>query len=208
MLQRIASLLAMTLLLSACAIGNQYDYKTAQVTIDSKTDKSVSAAVVDQRGYVVSGDKDAGLRRAATRRLRQSIRRHHPVGPRPGGGPDREPAARARVPGRASEALMLPAGASLPDSLSQFRDQGTDRLLLVNMNEWKTDAMMRMTLHWNLEAKVYDPAGQLLGEHRISGVDAVGSSGLESGNSNIAKQQVSLKMAELLNNDAIADALQ
>ena len=208
MLQRIASLLAMTLLLSACAIGNQYDYKAAQLTIDSKTEKSVSAAVVDQRGYVVSGDKTpdfVGLQRGgfgnpfdvttqSGRGLAEDLTENLQRG--------------LESRGVASEALMLPAGASLPDSLSQFRDQGTDRLLLVNMNEWKTDAMMRMTLHWNLEAKVYDPAGQLLGEHRILGVDAVGSAGLESGNSNAAKQQVSLKMAELLNNEAIVEALQ
>ncbi len=54
------------LVLAGCAIGNKYDYGAAIATIYAETDKSVSATVIDQRPYVLSGSKSpsfVGLQR-------------------------------------------------------------------------------------------------------------------------------------------------
>jgi hypothetical protein len=79
------------------------------------------------------------------------------------------------------------------------------------MFEWKTDAMFRLTLHWNLGAAVFDQAGKELGRHFIDGVAPVpvaGLAGLESSNNSASIEQASRKLSELLNNSKIVNALQ
>jgi len=173
MFHRLIPAFALTLMLGACAIGNKYDYNAAAATFGADIEKSVSAAVVDQRQYVLSGNKApnfVGLQRGG-------FGNPFDVTTRSGRGLAEDltnvlqRALDAR--GIAAKALVLPHGTGTDTVLSAFGKQGTDRLLLVNMREWKTDAMMRLTLHWNLEAAVYDPSGAMLGKHGISGTAPV-----------------------------------
>ena len=207
MFKRILLLCTAALMLGACAFGHEYNYDAAQVNLGGETDKSVSAAVVDRRSYVLSGKKGAdfvGLQRGGfgnpfdvTTESKQPLATELTEVLKRG----------LENRGVSAEALVVPAGTSLEDILEKFRAQGTDRLLLVTMEEWKTDAMMRLTLHWNLGAAVYDRAGSRLGDNRISGTEAVGGSGFESSNSTAASQQISLKLDQLLNDSAVTAAL-
>lgn len=208
MIYRMFSAVAVALTLSACAIGNEYNYNAANATISAETDKSVTAAVVDQRAYVLSGNKSpnfVGLQRGG-------FGNPFDVTTQSGRGLAEDLTnvlvRSLEAKGIRTEALVLAPGTSPDDTVARFRRQGTDRLLLVSMREWKTDAMMRLTLHWNLEATVYDAAGTVLGRHAISGTGPVGAAGLESGNSNVAAQQVALKLNELLNAPEIVAALE
>ena len=207
MFNRMFSALALTLMLGACAIGNKYDYGAVSATIDAETDKSVSATVIDQRSYVLSGKKQpnfVGLQRGG-------FGNPFDVTTKSGRGLAEDVTnvlVRALdAQGITAKALMLAPGTSVDDSIKQFRGQGTDRLLIVAMREWKTDAMMRMTLHWGLDAMVYDPSGAVLGKHSISGTAPVGGAGFESGNSAVSSQQMSQKLNELLNHTDIVAAL-
>jgi len=207
MLLRLFPAVVLTLALGACAVGNKYDYNAASATITAETEKSVSAAVVDQRQYVLSGSKApnfVGLQRGgfgnpfdvtteSGRGLAEDLTNVLQRG--------------LEAKGITAKALVLPAGTGVDQALDGFRKQGSERLLLVAMREWKTDAMMRLTLHWDLQATVYDPSGQVLGEHGVSGVQPVGGAGFESGNSAAAGQQVSQKLNELLNDPKIVAAL-
>jgi hypothetical protein len=207
MFYRMFSVLTLTLVLGACAIGNKYDYGSASVTIGADTDKSVSATVIDHRPYVVNGSKApsfVGLQRGgfgnpfnvttvSGRGLAEDLT---------------DALVRALdVQGVTAEALMLAPGTSIDDSVKQFQGQGTDLLLVVVMREWKTDAMMRLTLHWALDASVHDPSGGTLGKHSISGKAPVGAAGFQSGNSVVSGQQASQKLTELLNHPDIVAAL-
>ena len=164
--------------------------------------------MVDQRQYVLSGNKApnfVGLQRGGfgnpfdvTTQSGRSL------------GEDLTNVLQRGLDARGIDAksLVLPPGADTDKALSEFRKQGTNRLLLVNMREWKTDAMMRVTLHWNLEAAVYDPTGAILGKNSIAGTAPVGGAGFESGNSNVASQQASQKLTEVINHPDIIAALQ
>lgn len=204
---RRAGLLAAALLVSACAIGNQYDYAGARTEITTATDTSVSVAVVDNRAYVLGGDKPpafVGLQRGGfgnpfdvTTASEQALAADMTQ------ALTRSLAAR----GIAAQALVVGHGTNNSAILEGFRGQGTERLLLVRMREWKTDAALRLTMHWDLDAAVYDSAGTVLGEHRISGVEPVGAARFESDNSVAAQRQFALKFAELVNHPDIAAAL-
>ena len=148
--------------LAGCAIGNKYDYGAATATLYAETDKSVSATVIDQRPYVLSGSKSlsfVGLQRGG-------FGKPFDVKTKSGRGLAEDLTdvlVRALdAQGIAAKALMLAPGTSVDDSVKQFRGQDTDRLLIVAMREWKTDAMMRLTLHWGLDATVHDPSGRPL----------------------------------------------
>ena len=207
MFQRMFFILTLTFVLGACAIGNEYDYGAASASLTAKTDRSVSATVIDYRPYVLSGKKSpsfVGLHRGG-------FGNPFDVTTKSGRGLSEDLTdvlVRAlEAQGITAKALMLAPGTSIDDGVMQFQDQGTDRLLVVAMREWKTDAMMRITLHWDFEASVYDPTGVMLAKKSISGVAPVGGSGLESGNSAVSIQQISQKLTELLNQPDIVAAL-
>ena len=111
------------------------------------------------------------------------------------------------VQGIAAKALPLGAGTPNDAIIAQFQTQGSDRLLVVAMREWKTDAMMRLTLHWALDAAVHDQSGAEIATHSIAGTSPAGTAGFESGNSAAAIQQASQKLSELLNDPGIVAAL-
>jgi hypothetical protein len=208
-IHRILPVLALTLALGACAVGNQYDYTNASPALITETSNSVSATVIDRRPYVLSGRKSAnfvGLQRggfgnpfdvttqsgrALAADLTDALVR----------------ALKAR--GITASALPLGAGTSTDTAVSQFQTQDADRLLVVSMQEWKTDAMMRLTLHWALEATVHDRSGAAIASHSISGNAPVGDVAfdLEKGKSAIATQQIAAKLGELLNDPEIVAAL-
>jgi hypothetical protein len=207
MFHRMFFILTLTFVLGACAVGNEYDYGAASATLRAETDRSVSATVIDYRPYVLSGKKSpsfVGLHRGG-------FGNPFDVTTKSGRGLSEDLTdvlVRALdAQGITAKALMLAPGTSVDDSVMQFQDQGTDRLLVVAMREWKTDSMMRITLHWDFDASVYDPSGVMLAKQSISGVAPVGGSGFESGNSAVAIQQISQKLTELLNQPDIVAAL-
>ena len=197
----------MSLALSACAIGHEYDYQKVQTNFDSKTDKSITAGVVDQRPYVLNDEKAptfVGLQRAGFGiPYNVTTKSGEPL------AKELTNAVVQALERQSAEvtALVLPPGASRESALERFRQHQTERLLLIAMKQWKTDSMMRVTLHWDLAASVYDKTGSVLARHSVSGVEPVGSAGFETGNSNTATQQIAQKLGDLLNHPDIVAAL-
>jgi hypothetical protein len=206
-IRRILPVLALTLTLGACAVGNKYDYAAASPALTAETANSVSAAVIDRRPYVLGGSKSAdfvGLQRGGF---------GNPFDVKTQSGRDlaadlTDGLVRAlEARGIAARALPLAAGTPTETVIAQFQAQGSDRLLVVGMREWKTDAMMRLTLHWALDAAVHDRSGAEIATHSITGTAPVGAAGFESGNSAAVIQQASQKLSELLYDPAIVAAL-
>jgi hypothetical protein len=108
-----------------------------------------------------------------------------------------------------AEALVLTPGTDTDEALERFQEGASDRFLLVDVKEWKTDVYARMTTHWDLVASVYDQSGTRLAQNSISGVEPVSASalGLEDPNSQKATQLTSRKLEELLNDPNIQSAL-
>jgi hypothetical protein len=209
MATRFIAILGMAVLVGGCAIGQEYDYSKVQTNLEAQTDKDVAVSVVDQRQYVVSGDKKpnfVGLQRAGfgipydvTTQSGQPLARQM----------NTAVVNALQDQDITAEALVLTPGTDTDEALERFQEGASDRFLLVDVKEWKTDVYARMTTHWDLVASVYDQSGTRLAQNSISGVEPVSASalGLEDPNSQKATQLTSRKLEELLNDPNIQSAL-
>jgi hypothetical protein len=210
MVTRILSILGMAVLLGGCAIGQEYDYSKTQLNLEAGTEKEIDVSVVEQRPYVLNGDKDpnfVGLQRAGfgipydvTTRSGQPLTRQM----------NTAVVEALESKGIKADALVLPRGTDTDEALERFQEGTAERLLLIDVKQWKTDVYARMTTHWDLMASVYDQSATRLAENSISGVEPVSASalGLQDANSKVATDQVSSKLAKLLNDPEVQAALQ
>ncbi|MCI4660812.1 MAG: hypothetical protein MRY63_03180 [Neomegalonema sp.] len=209
---RIASaLLALVLaaMVSGCAFGNKYDYSTAQMSLGSALTQDVAVAVVDERPYIVSGDKDpdfVGLQRGGY---------GNPFDVTTVSG---QPLAQdmtvmltnsLKNAGAQAVPVLLEPGTSYEAARSKALGLGKSRTLLLEMDEWKSDVAIQVTMHWNLTARIYDANNQLLAEENISGNGGSGEqiNMLPSSNGEVAIRQAQKHFSELLSRPSIAAAL-
>lgn len=198
------TVLAMALMLSACAIGNEYDYNTATPGLAASGTNSVTVAISDQRPYVLSGDKSpafVGLQRGGYGNPFDVTT----TGEQPFATQFSGAVARA-LSAKGYQAVSQPVAPGTPADKVPFE---TDRLLYIAMREWKSDVSLNVTMHHNAEATVYKAGYVDPVTASISFVGAGGDASLvspaASGNTAIAFS--SGKMAELLNAPAIQAAL-
>ncbi|MEM0924167.1 MAG: hypothetical protein AAGI13_14045, partial [Pseudomonadota bacterium] len=190
-MRHLLGVMLLTIGLAGCAIGNQYDLSQGAARVGDIS-QSVSVAVIDQRPYVLSGDKSPnfiGLQRGGygnpfdvtTRSSRSAA----------------EDLTRMLVNSYASagsnaKALTAAPGSDAERVVSQFRQAGTDRLLLIEMREWKTDALAQITTSWNLTARVFDRSGLEIATQSDQGVEGTGESvlfQLEEGKNEVAQAE-------------------
>ena len=194
--------LSLATLISGCAIGNKYDYRTANPTIEAEGTRTVGVAVSDQRPYVLSGDKTPdfiGLQRGGY------------------GNPfDVSTVSGAPMTVDMTAALVTALQArgyqAVPMSLSPGQEpdrlpDGADRVLFLKVREWKSDVFGQVTMHWDLEAQVLDAGLRPLASNAIKEVRGTGTRGLESDNEAIAVNAFSVRVGDLLNTDQMLAAL-
>lgn len=194
---------------SGCAIGNEYDYRAATAPVPQTSADTLAVTMTDHRPYVLSGEKSpdfVGLQRAGFG-IPYSVTTES-------GAPLADDltvflANSFTGSGTKVETILLPPGASDADALARFQRTSADRLLLIEIREWKTDHYSQVTVHWDLAARVYDQRGTLLGQNRIQGTEGTGEGfwSLESGKSRIAAGEAQRRFGELLSKPSIVAAL-
>ncbi len=200
--------LALLLTLGACLHGGgTYEFAAVDLTLTVSSGRTVSASVIDHRPYVVNGKESSSFvgttqgKAGGTADIRTGS-----------GRPLAEELTDAVVRaldrrGIAASAMPLPKGSPEEAILTAFRTQGTERLLVVRMFEWKTKALTRVILRWHLEAIVRDRAGNVLARRATQGTESVGVTNLRRDSADIAIREVSQKLSQLLNDPVIAGAL-
>lgn len=193
------------LALAACAIGNSYDYTAAVATLPPAGGR-IDALVIDQRAYVLSGDKApdfVGLQRGGF------------------GNPFDVTTASGRPLGEEVETVLVN---SLTRAGADARAAGADteaaavaalgtgeatRLVVLRMADWKTDTMAQVTITWDLTLLVYDREGTVLAEETDAGREGTGEGGsaLEAGKADIARRALEARLGALLSRPAVAAAL-
>lgn len=107
------------------------------------------------------------------------------------------------------DVIPLNPGADVEAALTAYRDSDADRLLLLDIHEWKTDVYAQVTVHWNLTARVFDRSGRMLAEESIQGTGGTGTIGglSDEAKGRIAATEASRLLGVLLNRPAIKGAL-
>lgn len=154
------SAIALTILLTGCAVGNKHAYHDANATTTTNTDKSVAVSSLDRRSYVVSGKSSPDF-----------------VGMQRGGFGN--PFDVLTVSGKSlssefSEAIKsalarngvniiaidTQAAADNRGAMTNLIASHRDRLLLLNINEWVSDTFQNTGLSYTLKLSVMDNNGK------------------------------------------------
>jgi len=157
-LNTITLLLVSALTLTGCAAWNKYDIRNATVTAPTGT-KSIAVAVVDERMELQQGDIVPELI-GVTRSGYGIPYRVKTATKAPLARDIAEVVARGFGPNR-----KLAPPMSYPDTESAnaaLRGTGTDRQILIRVERFNSDTLIRTELDYSITLEVYDAEGRLL----------------------------------------------
>lgn len=162
---------AAVLVLSSCAVGNRYAYHDVTADLPVRGGESVAVATLDQRPYVLSGEKTpqfVGLMRGGfgnpfnvTTRSGKSLADDMSA----------SIASSLQAKGFRAEALAVPHAATREDAIDSLRQTGARRLLLLSLPEWKSDSYADVTVKYEMRFDALDPAGNVLGNTSLKGTE-------------------------------------
>ncbi len=202
-------LVVMLLFVGGCAVGNQYDYRAAAISLPVKAAAPtlVAVTVQDLRPYVVSGEKNAnfvGLQRggfgnpfAVTTRSGQPLTT------------DMAAAIVRALNAAGYQAIDLGGETDTAKLLDKARQQGATRLLWLLVREWKSDVFMAITLHCDLVLKILNEQGEVLAESSMAFVEGIGGAQIGGEkNSAAVTREFAKRIGYLFNRDEVRTALQ
>lgn len=201
------SLIFLTTFLVGCAVGNTYDYSRANVDLAVHGHSELGLAVIDQRPYVLSGDKEpsfVGLQRGGF---------GNPFNVKTQSGRalavEMAEAMTSELEDNGFRVFNLGVSESGPSIVaSAIHEASKTRNVILEVHEWKTDAMMNFGLSYDLRLRVMDESANLLAEAKTSGIkEKLGGAGFESANSISAANAFSSKIGQLFNDPGVVSAL-
>jgi hypothetical protein len=196
-------------LLSACAVGNQYDYRADVPELAVTSSGAIAVGVQDKRRYIVSGDKSpnfVGLQRGGFGNPFDVTTQS--------GAPLASDFADTIVDALAQKGITATAVTLEPQSprnpvIRALAGAG-GRSLLVTLNEWKSDNFVNVALIYNLSAEVFDAAGNVVAENRLTETDSLGAGGglnLSASVGGLVGRNYKRILETLLNDEKIVAAL-
>ncbi len=213
-LGRLAAALGAMAALAACGADNAlqqtfssgsgaaYDYAALELELVAPAGPGIAASVIDRRPYVLEGDESPRFVGTGPGRYHNTVDVSTLSG-RPLAELVTEAVARAlERRGIAASAVPLEDGTERGQALAALRETGAGRLLLVEIGEWQTNSQIRVAARWQLEATVYDGAGEVLGRRTRQGAARPAR-----GAGPLAVAALASQLELLLNDPAIAGAL-
>lgn len=200
-------LILVSVMVAGCAAGNQYDYRIANLPMSVEGKSKVGVSVSDSRPYVVSGDKQGnfvGLQRGGfgnpfdvtTQSGRPLVE-------------DMQESLSHSLAARGYNVVPLQVGSGGVQAIVNIgNNDGLMRMVVLDIKEWKSDAMMKLTMHHNLVLSVYDVKGTLLAEARRANTGSIGSAGLASANAAAARGEFERVVGGMFEDAAVKKALQ
>ena len=210
MMTRIAAVLALTLLLGACAFGNRYDYAAQVPNLEIATEDRVAVGVVDQRPYVVSGRNTpewVGLQRSGFG-IPYGV---HTKSDKPLAHDLTDTIAAALTEkGVQTEAVYLGPSATRQPGIDALVSTGAGKSILISFLQWKSDTYTNVALIYDATAEVFDEKSQSLAQNQIAGQDDLGGDFINPpGHAERAVPEETRKIIErLLSAPEIVQALQ
>ena len=98
---------------------------------------------------------------------------------------------------------------SIDSVMEKLKANNGENLILLTLNEWKSDAYMNASLYYDVNLKIFDRTGNVLAESDIKGTDNLGGSfNIVKYSKIVVPQTFKKKIEELLNNPDVVKALQ
>jgi hypothetical protein len=206
-MQKLLIILSMVLL-SGCAVGNKYDYRTSAIDLPLKSaavDKVV-LSVNDMRPYVVEGKKAptfVGLQRGGF---------GNPFDVNTVSGKPLADDMFSAIENSLDKAGYQVIGVEKSDDekvlVTAAAANGAKRIVVLNINEWKSDVMMSVTLHCDLELTIYDQLGVELAKNRMKFDEGIGGAQMGAAkNSQIVTAEFAKRIGYLFNSEQIRSVL-
>lgn len=188
-------------------VSGTHDYGRLMVPLTPVAAQSVAVAVIDRRPYVVEGDEPPDFVGTIAGRFRNTIDVKTESGL-----PLAEVVADAvveayRRQGIDATAVPVAKGAAEAEALAALAATGAERLVLLSIGEWQTNAVVRVEESWQFLATVHDRAGAALGRRASQGRATLGTVGFDEAGGEMAAAALSQRLAYLLNDPEITRAL-
>ena len=171
--------LAFAASLAACAAGNKIDYSGRySAATPVKEGTTITLGVQDLRPAVVSGEKSPDF--VGKQRDGWGI----PYDVRTASG---EPLA-TEVRGLVASSLSRGGGtlknvtlaptAGDAQVMAALAAPGADRQVYVSLREWRSDSLMRTSVHYDVTAQIFDESGKLLAKNQVKAEEVVQTSAM------------------------------
>ena len=205
---RLFSRLVFVALLSGCAIGNQYDYQSSSISLPIKATQNAGLilSVQDFRPYVLNGSKPAnfvGLQRGGF---------GNPFAVTTSSGKPLAEDMAIAIARALSEVgyrvQTVPGALALQDLSAEAQASAASRIVLLKVNEWKSDIFMSITVLCDMTLKILTPAGAELAENSMKFDEEIGGAQMGgSKNSAAVSKEFSKRIGYLFNKEEIRAAL-
>jgi len=196
--------------LAGCAVGNTHAYTTAAPVLKMQSQLSTAVGVQDQRPYVLNHDKDedfVGVQRAGFGNpFDVTTESKKPIAVDFSG----VITTALQKRGMKAETIVLAPSADPADGKKKLIAASKDRLLLLELIEWKSDTYNDTGLLYHVRLSVFDHGGALLGEVTKQGDEDLGGSFMNPPAHAKSAVPVALQriLEELLNDPRIVGAFQ
>lgn len=169
-------LIILIVFLAGCAVGNKHAYHNVNADIAVAGTTNVAVATHDQRNYVKTGDKQpdfVGLSRGGF---------GNPFDIKTvSGNPLAQDFTEAICRSLASKGFQTtPVIVNYSETsytvLADLKKAGAYRLILLTLNEWKSDTYTNTALIYNVKLEVFDKNGNPIAQNSVNGRDNLGGS--------------------------------
>jgi hypothetical protein len=195
-------------LLSGCAAGNKYNYRSSSMALPIKSveHRTLILSVEDLRPYVVNGEKTpsfVGLQRGGFGNPFDVTTAT--------GNPMTEDMSAAIEKGLMDVGYRVVNVPGNPEHIYLVKiadKEGASRIVVLKVYDWKSDIFMGMTMHCNLRLSVFDANGELLAESTMNFVEEI--SGAQLGaerNSQTVTDEFAKRIGYLFNKNEVRNAL-
>jgi len=189
-LMKFSGAVAIVAFLGGCAVGNTYDFQSTAMQLPVKgAGQELNVKVIDNRPYVLNGKKAPsfiGLQRGGY------------------GNPFDVNTSSGRP---LSEEFRVAISRALENSSYNVNDSA-DKTVELTVREWKTDAMMKLRLIYDLTLSILTSDDELVASVTDAGDEVLGGASFESANSQSASSGFNRKISRLFNREEIRDALE
>jgi hypothetical protein len=196
------------ILLSGCAVGNKYDYRSSMIDLPIKSInyKDIVLSVEESRSYVLDGKKKpnfVGMQRGGFGNpFDVTTVSSKPL------TEDMSVAITNALKKSGYEVLNINGSPHIGFLVNTAAKSGAKRIIILKVNEWKSDIYMSITLHCDIELRVFNAEGEMLAQSDMKFVETIGGGQITGArNSEVVANEFAKRIGYLFNKKEIRSVM-